>query len=112
MVVTDVYIIHRATWASEAHNRNNEEPEQMPLTQTEMYETILSLPKSTVMDDEEHKYAVLEREQITISDITSSLSIIDEQNKESYRKLEVTGISSSDIKTENNPASHFTSINS
>lgn len=108
----DVYIIDRATWTSEVHYHNNEEPEQLPLTQMQMYDTIPSLPRNTVMDDEEHKYAILGREQITIPEITTSLSFIDEQNKESYSKLEVTRINLSDIKTQNNPAYHPTSINS
>ena len=101
-----LYIIHRKTWTSEG---NSEEPEQLPLTQTEMYETIPALPRNTAMDDEENKYAVLEREQITIPE---SLGIIGEENKESYSKLEVNRIDSSDIKTENNPAYGSTSMNS
>ena len=68
-----------------------------------MYETIPTLPGNAVMDDEEHKYDVLEREQITTPEVTTGLGTIGEEKKENYSKLEV-NINSSDIKTETNPA--------
>lgn len=102
-------IIHRKTWTGEVNIQNSEECEQMPLTPTEMYETIPALTRNTAMDDEENKYSVLEREQSTIPEI---LGVIGEENKESYSKLEVNKIDSSDIKTENNPAYCSTSKNS
>ena len=106
--MTDVYIIQRETWTSKVDSHNNEEPGQLLLTQMEMYETIPSLPRNTPMDDEEHKYAVLEREQITVPETTTGLGTIGEENKENYSKLEVTRINSSNIKTEDNPAYCFT----